>query len=138
MTIILRRNHGGFIESVSEIWGGSGFYRRWFFWNFDGGLFEHLTSQNYEIKVGDAVIQQITRNVASTVKIIFFRWYFRKVVRRAGFRQSRASLAQYAGVVDKLPTRIQTNNKDSNDRNMAWVYIGVGSSRCNCSSIRFE
>ena len=53
----------------------------------------------------------ITRNVARTVEIIFFGWSSCKVVRRATARQSRACSAQYAGVVNKLPTCTQTDNK---------------------------
>jgi hypothetical protein len=42
MTLIKRRNHRGFFESVSEITGGSDSKSLWFFRDFDGGFFTHL------------------------------------------------------------------------------------------------
>ena len=112
MTIILRRNHGGFIESVSEIWGGSGFYRPWFFWNFDGGLFEHLTSQNYEIEAGNTVIQRITGNVARNVKINFSGDI--RVKSSVGLHPDKVGLAQHntlAPYIRKLGVRLRKKSR---------------------------
>ena len=50
MTLIKRRNHRGFFESVGEITCGSDLQSLWFFRDFDGGFFAHLGSYKREIK----------------------------------------------------------------------------------------
>lgn len=85
------------------------------------------------------MIQRITGNVARNVRINFSGDI--RVKSSVGLHPDKVGLAQHntlASWIDRLPTHIQTNDKDNSNRNMAWIYIGVDSSRCNYSSICFE
>ena len=123
MTLIKRRNHRGFFESVGEITCGSDLQSLWFFRDFDGGFFAHLGSYKREIKFDNRWCNGDFKTILFGERKGDFAYIFEQSVRKCS-RENSAGRVGFWGRVAHLPVQQLRSNKGQSKGEIREIYLG--------------